>query len=84
LFIDKALQKPKWSGLFLEPFKGHELSKNKVQWLNFAFQTLIYYHAHSIPSKLLLISQINMKYIETLLIAPLHRNFKFLKHEGAP
>jgi hypothetical protein len=38
LFIDKALQKPKWSGLFLEPFKGHELSKNKVQWLNFAFQ----------------------------------------------
>jgi hypothetical protein len=34
LFIDdepsKALQNPKWSGLFLEPFRGHELSKNKV------------------------------------------------------
>jgi hypothetical protein len=26
----KALQNPKWSGLFLEPFKGRELSKNKV------------------------------------------------------
>jgi hypothetical protein len=33
LFIDdeltKALQNPKWSGLFLEPFKGHELSKKR-------------------------------------------------------
>jgi hypothetical protein len=41
LFINdessKALQNPKWSGLFLKPFKGHELSKNKVQWLNLAF-----------------------------------------------
>jgi hypothetical protein len=40
LFIDdepnKALQNPKWSELFLEPFKGHELSKNKVQWLDLA------------------------------------------------
>jgi hypothetical protein len=27
---------PKWSGLFLEPFKGHELSKNKVQQLDLA------------------------------------------------
>jgi len=26
----------KWSGVFLEPFKGHELSKNKVQWLDLA------------------------------------------------
>jgi hypothetical protein len=32
----KALQNPKWSGLFLEPFKGRELSKNKVQWLDLA------------------------------------------------
>jgi hypothetical protein len=34
LFIDdelsKAFQNPKWSELFLEPFKGHELSKNNV------------------------------------------------------
>jgi hypothetical protein len=33
LFIDdepnKALRNPKWSELFLEPFKGHELSKRK-------------------------------------------------------
>jgi hypothetical protein len=33
LFIDdepnKALQNPKWNGLFLEPFKGHELSKKR-------------------------------------------------------
>ncbi len=40
LFIDdepnKAFQNPKWNGLFLEPFKGRELSKNKVQWLNLA------------------------------------------------
>jgi len=39
-FIDdepnKALQNAKWSGLFFEPFKGHELSRNKVQWLNLA------------------------------------------------
>jgi hypothetical protein len=32
----KALWNPKWSKLYLEPFKGHELSKNKVQWLNLA------------------------------------------------
>jgi hypothetical protein len=42
LFIDdelnKALQNLKWSGLFLEPFKGCELLKNKVQWLDLAFQ----------------------------------------------
>jgi hypothetical protein len=31
----------KWNGLFLEPFKGHELSKNKVQWLDLAFQLLL-------------------------------------------
>jgi hypothetical protein len=34
VFIDdepsKALQNPKWNGLFLEPFIGRELSKNKV------------------------------------------------------
>jgi hypothetical protein len=40
LFIDdepnKALKNPRWNGLFLEPFKGHELSKNKVQWLDLA------------------------------------------------
>jgi hypothetical protein len=40
LFIDdepnKALQNPKWNGLFLEPFRGRELSKNKVQWLDLA------------------------------------------------
>jgi hypothetical protein len=33
LFIDdepsKALQNPKWIRLFLEPFKGHELSKKQ-------------------------------------------------------
>jgi len=42
VFIDdeasKALQNPKWSEHFFEPFKGHELSKNKVQWLNLAFE----------------------------------------------
>jgi hypothetical protein len=32
----KALRNPKWSKLFLVPFRGRELSKNKVQWLNFA------------------------------------------------
>jgi hypothetical protein len=32
----KALQNPKWSRLFFEQFKGHELSRNKVQWLNLA------------------------------------------------
>jgi hypothetical protein len=40
LFIDeklnKVFQNPKWNGLFLEPFKGCELSKNKVQWLDLA------------------------------------------------
>jgi hypothetical protein len=40
MFIDdepsKALQNPKWSGLFLKPFRGRELSKNKVQWLDLA------------------------------------------------
>jgi hypothetical protein len=40
LFIDhepsKALQNPKWIGVFLEPFRGHELSKDKVQWLDLA------------------------------------------------
>jgi hypothetical protein len=40
MFIDdepsKALQNPKWNGLFLEPFKGCELSKNKVPWLDLA------------------------------------------------
>jgi hypothetical protein len=30
LMMSKAFQNPKWSGLFLEPFKGRELSKNKV------------------------------------------------------
>jgi len=38
LFIDdepgKAFQNPKWNGLFLEPFRGCELSKNKAQRLN--------------------------------------------------
>jgi len=34
--LSKALRNLKWSGLFLEPFKGCELSKNKVQWLDFA------------------------------------------------
>jgi hypothetical protein len=32
----KVLQNPKWSGLFLESFKGQMLSKNKVQWLDLA------------------------------------------------
>jgi hypothetical protein len=35
---NKTLQNPKWSELFLEPFKGRELSKNKVQWLDLAFR----------------------------------------------
>ncbi len=35
---NKALQNPKWNDLFLEPFKGHELSKNKVQWLDLPSQ----------------------------------------------
>jgi hypothetical protein len=38
LFIDdepsKTFQNPKWNGLFLESFKGCELSKTKVQWLD--------------------------------------------------
>jgi hypothetical protein len=42
LFIDdepnKALQNPKWNDLFFEPLRGHELSKNKVQWLDLASQ----------------------------------------------
>jgi hypothetical protein len=33
---NKALQNPKWSRLFLEPFKGCELPKNKMQWLKLA------------------------------------------------
>jgi hypothetical protein len=45
MFIDdelnKALQNPKWNGLFLEPFRGRELSINKVQWLNIAFRLCI-------------------------------------------
>jgi hypothetical protein len=40
MFIDdepnNAFRKPKWSELFLKPFKRHELSKNKVQWLDLA------------------------------------------------
>jgi hypothetical protein len=31
-----TLRNPKWSELFLEPFRGCELSKNKVQGLPFA------------------------------------------------
>jgi len=31
---NKALWNPKWTGLFLESFKGQMLSKNKVQWLD--------------------------------------------------
>ncbi len=34
--LRKAFRNPKWSGLFFEPFKGCELSKNKVQWLDLA------------------------------------------------
>jgi hypothetical protein len=38
LFIDnepsKAFLNPKWNELFLEPFKGRELFKNKMQWLD--------------------------------------------------
>ncbi len=30
----KALWNLKWSGLFLESFRGQMLSKNKVQWLD--------------------------------------------------
>ncbi len=36
--LSKALQNLKWSRLFLEPFKGCELLKNKVQWLDLASQ----------------------------------------------
>ncbi len=40
LFIDdepsKALYNPKWNELFLKPFRGRELSKNKVKWLDLA------------------------------------------------
>jgi hypothetical protein len=32
--LNKALQNLKWNGIFFEPFKGCELSKNKVQWLD--------------------------------------------------
>jgi hypothetical protein len=31
---NKAFQNLKWSGLFLESFRGQMLSKNKVQWLD--------------------------------------------------
>ncbi len=31
---NKAFWNLKWTGLFLESFKGHMLSKNKVQWLD--------------------------------------------------
>jgi hypothetical protein len=34
---NKVLQNSKWSGLFLESFRGHILSKNKVQWLELTF-----------------------------------------------
>jgi hypothetical protein len=34
--LSKALRNPKSNELFLEPFKGRELSKNKVQWLDLA------------------------------------------------
>jgi hypothetical protein len=33
---NKTLQNPKWSGLFMESFKGELLSKNKVQLLDLA------------------------------------------------
>jgi hypothetical protein len=40
LFIDdeasKALQNSKCNYLFVESFKGHKFSKNKVQWLDLA------------------------------------------------
>jgi hypothetical protein len=40
LFIDnepnKVLWNSKWSGLFLESFRGQMLLKNKVQWLDLA------------------------------------------------
>jgi len=32
----KALRNSKWSGFFLESFKGQMLLKNKVQWLDLA------------------------------------------------
>jgi hypothetical protein len=48
LFIDnelnKTFQSSHCSGIFIESFKGQNLSKNKVQWLDLAFrlwQTLI-------------------------------------------
>jgi len=28
--LSKAFRNPKWKGLFLEPFRGRELFKNKV------------------------------------------------------
>ncbi len=34
--LNKVFQNLKWIGLFLESFKGQMLSKNKVQWLDFA------------------------------------------------
>jgi hypothetical protein len=33
----KTFQKLKWSGLFLQSFKGELLSNNKVQLLNLAY-----------------------------------------------
>jgi hypothetical protein len=33
---NKAFQNSKCNGFFIEPFKGHKLPKNKVQWLNLA------------------------------------------------
>jgi hypothetical protein len=53
--LAKALQNPKWNELFFEPFKGHEFSKNKIQWLDltcwlwpllegFPFAKMIYTH----------------------------------------
>jgi hypothetical protein len=35
---NKKLQNSKWSGLFLESFRGQMLSKNKVQWLDLTFR----------------------------------------------
>jgi len=33
----KTLYNSKWSGFFVESFKGYMLSKNRVQWLDFTF-----------------------------------------------
>jgi hypothetical protein len=33
---NKVIRNSKWSGLFLESFRGQILSKNKVQWLDLA------------------------------------------------